>query len=78
MEKIISLELLGPKVQGNKYGHPSHALIAHGEHILIDAPRDFDRLKEYFKEHPKYEGIVWWHPDGRKVKIKRKDFGLPW
>ena len=22
------------------------------------------------------EGIVWWHPDGRKVKIKGKDFGV--
>jgi hypothetical protein len=24
------------------------------------------------------EGIVWHHPDGRMVKIKRRDFGLPW
>jgi hypothetical protein len=24
------------------------------------------------------EGIVWHHPDGRMVKIKRRDLGLPW
>ena len=24
------------------------------------------------------EGIVWHHPDGRMVKIKARDFGLPW
>ena len=24
------------------------------------------------------EGIVWHHPDGRMVKIKRKDFGFKW
>lgn len=71
-------ELIGPKVQGNKYGLDSHIFRLHGDKILDDAPRDFDGLKIYFEQNPEYEGIVWHHPDGRLVKIKRRDFGLPW
>lgn len=74
----VTYELIGPKVQGNKYGLVTHIFRAHGDVILEEAPRDFETLKQYFEEHPQYEGIVWWHPDGRMVKIKRKDFGLPW
>lgn len=75
-------ELCGPKIgnkgSGNPYGFTTHRLIAHGNDILPDAPRTFDALKVYFEENPAYEGIVWHHPDGRMVKIKRRDFGLPW
>jgi hypothetical protein len=28
--------------------------------------------------HKDIEGIVWHHPDGRMVKIKKKDFGYKW
>lgn len=68
-------ELVGPKVQGNPEKLDRHQLIPHGQHILPDAPRTFDELREWFKGKD-IEGIVWWHPDGRKVKIKKKDFGL--
>ena len=68
-------ELCGPKVQGNPDKLTSHVLIPHGKELLTDAPRDFAGLREYFLAH-EIEGIVWWHGDGRMVKIKAKDFGL--
>jgi len=79
-------ELCGPKIgnkgSGNPYGFMSHRLIPHGKVILATAPRTFDALRTYFIEHPAYEGIVWWRdqhdPECDKVKIKRRDFGLPW
>lgn len=43
--------------------------------------RTFDEIKGYFERQlPTLatEGIVFHHPDGRMVKIKRKDFGLDW
>lgn len=38
-------------------------------------PRTFGELRRYLEQHD-IEGIVWWHPDGRMVKIKGKDFGI--
>lgn len=70
-------ELVGPKIQGNPYGLPSHALWPHGTEE-VNAPRTFDALHAFFQQSPNIEGVVWHHPDGRMVKIKRKDFGLPW
>lgn len=66
-------ELVGPRIQGNPEGLGTHVLIRHGEHILIDAPRTFQQLKEWLPRK-NIEGIVWHHPDGRMVKIKTKDF----
>jgi len=48
---------------------------------LVDVPTTYDELKEFLrfekskigKDTP-MEGIVWHHPDGSMVKIKRKDF----
>ena len=71
-------ELCGPKVQGNPYDFATHRLILHGDNTLDDVPTDFAGLRTYFESNPAYEGIVWHHPDGRMVKAKRKDFGLPW
>jgi len=69
-------ELLGPKVQGNPEGYSTHVLQRHGAEVLAeDTPRTFDVLRKYF-EVADIEGIVWHHPDGRMVKIKKKDFGL--
>ena len=67
-------ELIGPKVQGNPEGVTEHQLIRHGEALLDDAPRDFAGLRRYLEAQPGLEGVVWHHPDGRMVKIKRKDF----
>lgn len=66
-------ELCGPKIQGNPLNLPRHTLIRHGSTELPDVPRDFDGLKDFLKDFP-HEGVVWHHPDGRMVKIKRKDF----
>ena len=37
----------------------------------------FHILATYLRDYP-HEGIVWHHPDGRRAKIKRRDFGHPW
>lgn len=67
-------ELIGPKIQGNPEHSGIHRLVPHGQEHC-DAPRTFEALKEWLPRSG-YEGIVWWHPDGRMVKIKCKDFGL--
>jgi len=69
-------ELVGPAIQGNPYGLDRHVLWPHGEKVL-DAPRDFEGLHRYLQDN-RIEGIVWHHPDGRMVKLKRRDFGYDW
>lgn len=74
-------ELVGPKIQGNPYNLLRHILLSHGDflpyHFPKEPPRDFEGLKEFF-ETSEIEGIVWHHPDGRMVKVKKKDFGFQW
>lgn len=70
-------ELIGPKVQGNKEHRDQHELLAHALAEQVDAPRDFDGLRNALAG-THIEGIVWHHPDGRMAKIKRRDFGLKW
>lgn len=73
-------ELLGPKVNGNPDGFGVHVLVPHGFMAFAglgefrQAPRDYDGLKKWLLDRPQYEGIVWHHPDGRMVKLKRRDF----
>ena len=69
-------ELVGPKINGNPEKFAMHMLVQHGTHTIEDAPRNYEDLKEWFcSEGGKdIEGIVWWHPDGRMVKIKKRDF----
>lgn len=70
-------ELVGPKVQGNPENCQTHTLLRHGCHEFAPnvVPRTFDQLKAWLADK-QIEGIVWHHPDGRMVKIKKKDFGL--
>jgi hypothetical protein len=71
-------ELVGPKVQGNPYEAERHQLWRHGKPFVGEQPpRDFEGLKQWFETRI-IEGIVWWRDDGCMVKIKRRDFGLPW
>lgn len=72
-------ELCGPQVNGNPHGFEGNLLVPHGLkiHPAASVPRDFDGLKRFLADFP-YEGIVWWHEDGRRAKIKRRDMGLPW
>lgn len=66
-------ELVGPKINGNKDQFTHHTLVAHGKDYLY-APRTYAALAAWFVSED-IEGIVWHHPDGRMVKIKKKDFG---
>lgn len=68
-------ELCGPKVQGNPEGFSEHILVPHGADRLDEDPRDFDAIVDFLSRHS-FEGIVWRHPDGRRAKIKRRDFAL--
>lgn len=82
LEEGATYEAVGPHFQKNPYNLPADALFRHGNLTLGDAPRTFAELPAYLRTtkilgYP-LEGIVWWHPDGRMVKIKARDFGLPW
>ena len=68
-------ELCGPRVNGNPEDCEEHILIQHGLCKYEDVPTDFDGLREWFIDKD-IEGLVWHHPDGRMVKIKKRDFGL--
>ena len=67
-------ELIGPKINGNPEAVRGHALVAHADAERLDAPRDLDGLRAWLLAHPSYEGIVWHHPDGRRAKLKHRDF----
>lgn len=72
-------ELVGPKVQGNVEKFDKHLLVRHGDLLLMSCPRNFDGLKAWLKawlKEQNIEGVVWYHADGRMVKIKAKDFGF--
>ena len=73
-------ELCGPRIRGRGSRHnpedlDGHVMISHAEAEVLDAPRDFDGLKEWMRSID-FEGIVFHHPDGRKAKIKKRDFDL--
>lgn len=70
-------ELVGPKVQGNPEKFARHRLIPHGDYILENVPCDYAGIRAYLSRE-EIEGIVWYHPDGRMAKIKRRDFDWPW
>ena len=72
-----TFELVGEKVNGGKDKIDGYNLIRHGTARLFKCPTDFEGLKVYL-EHENIEGIVWHHPDGRMVKIKKRDFGFKW
>lgn len=67
-------ELVGPKINGNPEYFDRHTLVRHGSGLqLLAVPLFYDGLADYLRSLP-YEGIVWHHPDGRMVKLKRRDF----
>ena len=78
-----SCEALGPKVQGNPLGLSRHLCVPFNIEVPVYkvAKRTFDGLREFLSEmESQYapghlaEGIVFHHPDGRRAKIKRRDF----
>lgn len=69
-------ELVGPKVQGNPEKSESHTLIKHSDaEVYENVPLGFEELKQWLEDKD-IEGLVWHHPDGRMVKIKKKDYRL--
>lgn len=71
-------ELIVPAINTNHEGIVGpHRLMRHGIHLFHDAPRSHSGLKEYLSQLDA-EGIVFHHEDGRRAKIRRADFCLPW
>lgn len=69
-------ELVGPKVQGNRYGLDHHEMWRHGS-VEVDIERTPEAMVEWLHQN-QHEGIVFHHPDGRMGKLRRKDFGIKW
>jgi hypothetical protein len=78
-----SAEAVGPHIQGNPLGLSKDICVPFNLEIPAydDVPRSYDALKAFLskldsKFSPGHvaEGIVFHHPDGRRAKIKRKDF----
>jgi hypothetical protein len=75
-------ELLGPKINGNPHHYRAHTLALHGAIRLHAIPTGFEELRDLMRDWTiqdggcctMYEGIVWHHPDGRRAKIKVRDF----
>lgn len=76
-------EALGPKFQGNPLGLDQHLCVPFNLEIPTyeNIPRDFDGLAQFLVEIESHyspgnlaEGVVFHHPDGRRAKIKRRDF----
>lgn len=66
-------ELCGPKIQGNPEHMMRHELHRHGSVVLPNFPRTYEAMKATLLAGT-IEGVVWHHPDGRMVKIKKRDF----
>jgi len=78
-----SVEAIGPSIQGNPLGLTKHMCVPFNLEIPVynEVPRTYDGLKQFletldsrFAPGHLAEGIVFHHPDGRRAKIKRKDF----
>jgi hypothetical protein len=76
-------EALGPRIQGNPLGLDDHRCVPFNLEVpdYAEVPRSYHGLREYlasmesrFAPGHLAEGIVFHHPDGRRAKIKRKDF----
>jgi hypothetical protein len=72
-------EALGPRIQGNPEKYERHTLVrvvpCAEWLVLADVPRTFDGLREFLAARD-IEGLVFVHADGRKAKIKKRDFGM--
>jgi hypothetical protein len=76
-------EALGPRIQGNPLGLERALCVPFNLQVPVygDVPRGYAQIREYLEKlDSRYapghlaEGIVFHHPDGRRAKIKRKDF----
>lgn len=76
-------EALGPNIQGNPLGLTKHLCLPFNMRAPVygDVPRSFaglqsllERMDSLFSPGHLAEGIVFHHSDGRRAKIKRRDF----
>jgi len=76
-------EAMGPRIQGNPLGLSAHLCVPFNLEVPVyqDVPRSYGELREFlatlqsrFAPGHLAEGIVFHHPDGRRAKIKRRDF----
>ncbi|GLZ28309.1 hypothetical protein Lesp02_04990 [Lentzea sp. NBRC 105346] len=76
-------EALGPRIQGNALALDEHLCVPFNTAapVFTEVPRTYGELRDFLAElDSRYapghlaEGIVFHHPDGRRAKIKRKDF----
>lgn len=78
-----SVEALGPRIQGNPLELDEHICVPFN--LIVpdyqEAPRTYQELHDWLATlESRYapghlaEGVVFHHPDGRRAKIKRKDF----
>ena len=77
LEEGQTYELVGPTFALNAYNLERHELWKHGKETVVLEDRSFEAIERFLNEH-EVEGLVFHHPDGRKAKIRRKDFGLFW
>lgn len=71
-------ELIGPRIQGNPEKAPEHTLVKHGEGlagVVENAPRTYAEMLGWLAGSG-IEGLVFYHEDGRRAKIKARDFGI--
>lgn len=71
-------ELCGPRINGNPERLLAPMLIRHGDPPLLKPmpmPVTPDALRQWLSGYD-IEGVVWHHPDGRMVKLRKKDLGL--
>jgi len=69
-------ELVGKAIGGNPYGFDDHRLWRHGKNV-VEVERTYEAIRAML-ESEWDEGLVFYHPDGRMAKVKRKDFGIDW
>ena len=78
-----SSEALGPSIQGNPLGLQKHLCLPFNMRAPAygSVPRSYEGLQSFlervdslFSPGHLAEGIVFHHPDGRRAKIKRRDF----
>jgi hypothetical protein len=81
--KNQSVELVGPKIQGNPHGLLKHCFIKHGLIGLNNFPKDmeFSKVKSLFENDENmafFEGIVVHFKTGEMFKIHKHHMDLPW
>lgn len=77
LQEDATYELVGPTLALNVYALSRHELWLHGAAPVEIADRSWQGLRDFLAAR-EIEGVVFTHPDGRRAKARRKDFGLFW